>query len=156
MTQYKTHAVKQAEITEKWWLVDAKGQTLGRVASKVAAILRGKHRPTFSPNMDLGDHVIVINAEQVRVSGNKALQKNYYRHSRYPGGLKTTSYQAMMAEHPTRVIEKAIHGMLPHNRLGDDLRRKLKVYAGPEHPHQAQQPTPLTFEDTQAPESKLK
>lgn len=148
---FKTHAVKQADLKETWYVVDATDQTLGRLATQIATILRGKHRPDYSPHLDLGDYVIVVNAEKVRLAGKKTEQKMYYRHSQYPGGLKTTSFQKMLADHPTRIIERAVHGMLPHNRLGEDLRKKLKVYTGPEHPHQAQQPKPLSFDVAQAP-----
>jgi large subunit ribosomal protein L13 len=123
--------------------VDASGQTLGRLASEVARIVRGKHKPIYSPAVDVGDYVVVINAEKVHVTGRKLDQKMYYRHSGYPGGLKEISLRRMLATHPTRVIEHAVRGMLPKNRLGRKMIKKLKVYAGSDHPHQAQQPEPL-------------
>lgn len=127
----------------RWVLVDATGQTLGRLASQVAAILRGKHKPTFTPHVDCGDHVIVINAEKIVVTGNKMEQKLYRHYSGYPGGLKERSLREMLARDPARVVRMAIWGMLPHNRLGRRLRTRLRVYAGSEHPHQAQQPEPI-------------
>jgi large subunit ribosomal protein L13 len=123
--------------------VDASGQTLGRLASEVARIVRGKHKPIYSPSVDVGDYVIVINAEKVHVTGRKLDQKMYYRHSGYPGGLKEVSLRRMLETHPARVIEHAVRGMLPKNRLGRKMVKKLKVYAGSDHPHQAQQPEPL-------------
>jgi large subunit ribosomal protein L13 len=123
--------------------VDASGQTLGRLASEIARIVRGKHKPIYSPSADVGDYVIVINAEKVHVTGSKLEQKIYYRHSGYPGGLKEIPLRRMLEEHPTRVIEHAVRGMLPKNRLGRKMIKKLKVYAGTDHPHQAQQPEPL-------------
>lgn len=135
----KTYSVKAKEIAPQWHVVDAADQPLGRIASRVASLLRGKHRPHFVPHMDLRDFVVVVNAERVRITGNnKMRQKTYYRHSMYPGGLKRTSLERMMATHPTRVIEHAVRGMLPHNRLGARLYRHLKVYVGPDHPHEAQ------------------
>mgnify|MGYP005850340441 CR=1 FL=1 len=139
----KTYAVKAGEIKRDWYLVDAEGQTLGRLASKVATILRGKHKAIFSPHLDVGDFVIVVNADKIRVTGQKMAQKRYYRYSGYRGGLKETPLAELMARHPTRAVEYAVRGMLPKNRLGRALIRKLKVYAGPEHPHQAQQPRKL-------------
>jgi large subunit ribosomal protein L13 len=135
----KTYSVKAKEIVPQWHVVDAADRSLGRVAAQVASLLRGKHRPNFSPHLDMRDFVIVVNAKRVRITGkNKMRQKTYYRHSMYPGGLKETTLEKMMAAHPTRVIENAVRGMLPHNRLGARLRGHLKVYAGPEHPHEAQ------------------
>jgi large subunit ribosomal protein L13 len=135
----KTYSVKAKEIVPQWHVVDAADQSLGRVAAQVASLLRGKHRPNFTPHLDMRDFVVVVNAARVRITGNnKMRQKTYYRHSRYPGGLKETRLERMMSTHPTRVIEHAVRGMLPHNRLGAKLRRHLKVYAGPEHPHEAQ------------------
>ena len=135
----KTYIVKAKDIVPKWHVVDAAGQPLGRLATRVASLLRGKHRPDFTPYLDMRDFVVVVNAERVHVSGNnKMRQKIYYRHSQYPGGLKQVTLEKLMATHPTRVIEHAVRGMLPHNRLGAKLRRHLKVYVGPEHPHQAQ------------------
>ncbi len=139
----KTYVTKPEDIQRKWYVVDARGQTLGRLASEVAKLVRGKHKPIYSPSMDVGDYVIVVNAEQVRVTGKKMDQKMYYRHSGYPGGLKEISLRRMLEEHPTRVIEHAVRGMLPKNRLGRKMIKKLKIYAGAEHPHEAQQPEPL-------------
>ena len=135
-----TRVPKLAELQERWLLVDAAGKTLGRLATHVATRLRGKHRPTFTPHMDTGDFVIVINAAQIHVTGNKKQQKIYRRHSGWPGGLKEVPLQRMLERHPERVVELAISGMLPKNRLGRKIIRKLKVYAGPDHPHRAQQP----------------
>jgi large subunit ribosomal protein L13 len=134
----KTYSVKKAEIEHAWHVFDAEGKTLGRLATEAAVLLKGKHKPTYTTNLDVGDYVIVINAEKVVVTGNKAEQKMYYRHSNYPGGLKSANYNRMMEKHPTRIIEHAIKGMLPHNRLGAAMFKKLKVYAGPTHPHEAQ------------------
>jgi large subunit ribosomal protein L13 len=139
----KTKAIKQSEIERTWWVADAEGKTLGRFASRIAQILRGKHKPYFTPHMDMGDCVVVINAEKIRVSGNKEEKKTYFRHTGYPGGGITTTLKHLRRTHPERVIEHAVKGMLPHNRLGRRLFRHLKVYAGPDHPHQAQQPKPL-------------
>jgi large subunit ribosomal protein L13 len=136
----KTYAVKASEIERRWWLVDATDQTLGRLATRIATLLEGKHKPMYSPHLDTGDHVVVINAARVKVTGNKLVQKRYYRHSGYPGGLKEESLQALMARKPELVIERAVKGMLPQNRLGRAMFRKLKVYGGSNHPHQAQQP----------------
>lgn len=142
----KTYIVKGNDIKHEWFIVDAGGMTLGRVATRVAAVLQGKHKPTFTPGMDLGDHVIVINADKIVVSGKRMDQKFYYRHSGYPGGLKSESLRQMMGSaRPERVLTIAIKGMLPHNRYGRALFKKLKVYAGTEHPHKAQMPKPLTF-----------
>jgi len=134
----KTYSVKKAEIEHAWHVFDAEGKTLGRLATEAAVLLKGKHKPTYTTNLDVGDYVIVINAEKVVVTGNKAEQKMYYSHSNYPGGLKSANYNRMMEKHPTRIIEHAIKGMLPHNRLGAAMFKKLKVYAGPTHPHEAQ------------------
>jgi large subunit ribosomal protein L13 len=135
----KTYSLKAKDIVPKWHVVDAADQSLGRLATRIASLLRGKHRPEFTPHLDMRDFVIVVNAERVRVSGNNKMRdKIYYRHTQYPGGLKKTTLEKMMATHPTRVIEHAVRGMLPHNRLGAKLRRHLKVYVGPEHPHHAQ------------------
>lgn len=135
-----TYSTKSTDINREWILIDAAGQTLGRLASQVAVLLRGKHKPIFSPHMDTGDFVIVINAGKVRVTGRKLEAKRYYRHSGYPGGLKSIALGQLMSQHPTRAIEMAVRGMLPRNRLGDAMADKLKVYAGPAHPHQAQTP----------------
>jgi large subunit ribosomal protein L13 len=136
----KTYAVKASEIERQWWLVDASDQTLGRLATGIATLLEGKHKATYSPHLDSGDHVVVVNAAKVKVTGNKLIQKIYYRHSNYPGGLKEESLQTLMARKPEIVIERAVKGMLPQNRLGRAMFKKLKVYAGADHPHQAQQP----------------
>lgn len=134
----KTYSTKASDIERKWHVIDASGKTLGRLASEVAQLLRGKHKPIYVPHLDTGDYVIVINADKVRVTGNKAKQKLYYRHSGYPGGLKSTSLAEMMERQPTRAIEHAVRGMLPKGPLGRAMFKKLKVYAGPNHPHQAQ------------------
>lgn len=134
----KTYSVKASEIKRQWHVIDASDKILGRLATKAASLLMGKNKPQFSRHMDMGDFVIIINAEKVRVTGNKMKQKMYYRHSGYPGGLKSISLEKMMQEHPTRAIEHAVKGMLPHNRLGAILRKRLKVYVGDAHPHQAQ------------------
>ena len=136
----KTYAVKASEIERQWWVVDASDQTLGRLATRIATLLEGKHKPIYSPHLDTGDHVVVVNAGRIKVTGNKPLQKRYYRHSGYPGGLKEESLQALMVRKPELVIERAVKGMLPQNRLGRAMFKKLKVYGGPDHPHQAQQP----------------
>lgn len=134
----KTYSLKAREITHDWHVIDAEGRALGRLATEVASLLRGKHKPTYSPHLGMGDYVVVVNAEKVRVTGRKRQQKMYYRHSMYPGGLKVESLEKLLARRPTRVIEHAVRGMLPHNRLGRALYRHLKVYAGPDHPHEAQ------------------
>lgn len=139
----KTYAVRAEEIERRWWVVDAADQTLGRLAARIAAILEGKHKPTFSPHLDVGDHVIVINARQIKVTGDKLRQKTYVRHSNYPGGLKEESLQALLDRKPELAVERAVKGMLPRNRLGAAMFRKLKVYSGAEHPHDAQRPEPL-------------
>lgn len=136
----KTYFVKENEIEKKWFIVDADGKTLGRLCTHVAAILRGKHKTTFTPHADMGDNVIVINAGKVRLTGKKASQKTYYRHSGYPGGIKETKFSDMIQNNPDRIIQHAVKGMLPHNKLGRAIMKHLKVYGGPEHPHQAQQP----------------
>ena len=135
-----TFMAKTAEIDRKWYIVDAAGKAVGRVAAEVAKVLRGKHKPTFTPHMDTGDHVIVINASQLVFTGNKATHKTYFRHSGYQSGAKYTVAGKLLASRPERVMEMAVKGMLPKNRLGADMYRKLKVYAGAEHPHAAQQP----------------
>jgi large subunit ribosomal protein L13 len=146
----KTYIPKVAEIERRWYVVDAEGQTLGRLATQIATILRGKHKPMYTPHLDVGDYVIVINAEKVEITGAKEEQKQYYRHSGYPGGIYQTSYRDMLRKHPERVIEAAVKGMLPHTNLGRDQLKKLKVYAGPTHPHTAQQPEVLSFEASAA------
>lgn len=139
----KTYVPKKGDIERQWYVVDAAGQNLGRLASDVARVLRGKHKPTFTPNDDVGDHVVITNAAQVVFTGTKASDKVYYSHSLYPGGLREMNLEKMLQQHPERVLEKAIRGMLPHNRLGQAMYRKLKVYAGPDHQHDAQRPRPL-------------
>ena len=134
----KTYSTKEADIKREWLVVDASGEVLGRLATRVAHRLMGKHKPMFTPNLDTGDYVIVINADKVRVTGKKAKQKVYYRHSGYPGGLKSITFEKVMQTHPTRVIEHAVKGMLPHNRLGAIMMKKLRVYVGGAHPHLAQ------------------
>jgi large subunit ribosomal protein L13 len=138
----KTYATKQSEITRSWRVVDADGATLGRLATEVAAILRGKHKTIFSPHLDTGDPVIVVNAAKVRVTGNKLKAKNYVRHSGYPGGLRSETLEQLLARRPEEVVRRAVRGMLPRNRLGEQMSRKLHVYAGAEHPHAAQKPEP--------------
>jgi large subunit ribosomal protein L13 len=140
---YKTYYPKADEITRDWVLVDANDQTLGRLATKIATLLLGKHKPGFTPGVEMGDFVIVVNAERIKVTGKKLDDKFYYRHSRYPGGLKAINLRDQLAKHPERVIERAVWGMLPHNRMGRHLMRKLRVFAGPDHPHAAQQPKPM-------------
>ena len=141
----KTYVTKPNSVEREWYVVDAEGQTLGRLASRIAAMLRGKHKPQFSPSVDVGDFVIVVNAEKIQVTGRKMQQKKYYRHSGYPGGLSEIALADQLERHPTRVIKAAVRGMLPRNRLGRKMLKKLKVYAGPEHPHQAQRPKPLAL-----------
>jgi len=136
----KTYQPKAGEIDRRWILVDAAGQNLGRLAVQVANLLRGKGKPSFVPHLDVGDFVVVINAEKVTVTGKKLLQKTYYHHSQYPGGIKAVTLEKLLDEAPERVLEKAVRGMLPKTKLGDALFTKLKVYAGPAHPHTAQQP----------------
>jgi large subunit ribosomal protein L13 len=139
----KTYSPKGAELVHRWWVVDAEGQVLGRLASAVASRLRGKDKPTYAPHLDGGDFVVVVNAEKIRVTGRKLEQKTYTRHSGYPGGLRQTPLARQLETHPERVIEAAVRGMLPKNTLGHQLFSKLKVYAGPTHPHAAQHPEPL-------------
>jgi large subunit ribosomal protein L13 len=139
----RTFTAKQEEIERGWYVVDAKGQTLGRLASKIAPILKGKHKPLYTPHLDCGDFVIVVNAEKVRVTGRKLDQKFYHRYSGYPGGLSSISLRDQLEKNPERVLQAAVRGMLPKNRLGRRMIKKLKIYAGGDHPHQAQQPTPL-------------
>lgn len=139
----KTYAVKSAEIKREWRVVDADGATLGRLATRIATLLRGKHRPTFSTHIDTGDPVIVLNASKIKVTGRKLQAKQYVRHSGYPGGMRTESLERLLARRPEEVIRRAVRGMLPQNRLGEQMMRKLHVYAGGEHPHAAQRPTKL-------------
>ncbi|MDQ3547734.1 MAG: 50S ribosomal protein L13 [Chloroflexota bacterium] len=143
MAATKTYVPKAHEIDRRWFIVDANGLTLGRLATQIATIIRGKHKPSFTPHLDVGDYVIVVNAEKIHVTGNKQEQKFYYRHSGYPGGFRSTSLRNQLERHPERVIETAVKGMLPHTNLGRHQLAKLKVFAGPNHPHAAQQPTPL-------------
>lgn len=146
----KTYAPKPNDVQRTWYVVDADGHVLGRLASEVAKILRGKHKPMFAPHMDVGDHVVVVNAAKVRLTGNKLADKNYYRHSGYPGGIRAIPYARLMADRPEFAVEKAVKGMLPKNRLGRQMIGKLRVYAGPEHPHEAQKPVPLALRTTGA------
>ena len=139
----QTHSVKLSEVRRDWYVVDAEGQTLGRLATRVATVLRGKHKPIYTPHLDTGDHVIVVNAEKVHLTGKKPENKRYFSHSMYPGGLRWCSIREVRATHPERVVRNAIRGMLPKNRLGRALIKKLKVYGGAEHPHEAQTPKPL-------------
>jgi large subunit ribosomal protein L13 len=134
----RTYSTKVSDIERKWWVIDASGKTLGRLATEVATLLKGKHKPIYSPHLDVGDYVIIVNAAKIEVTGKKLTDKIYYHHSNYPGGLKSISLGEMMETHPTRAIEHAVKGMLPHNRLGSAMFKKLKVYAGSEHPHKAQ------------------
>lgn len=142
----RTFSPKPADIQREWIIIDAQDVVLGRLASHVAVLLRGKHKPTFAQHMDMGDYVIVVNAEKVALTGSKLSQKMAYRHSGYPGGLSAMKYSELLEKHPVRAVEKAIRGMLPKNSLGADQFRKLKVYAGAEHPHVAQQPKPYIFD----------
>jgi large subunit ribosomal protein L13 len=136
----KTFSAKSHEVKREWLVVDATGQVLGRLASQIASRLRGKHKAIYTPHVDTGDYVVVINVDKLRVTGNKAGQKTYYRHSGYPGGIYSTTFEKLHASHPERVLERAVKGMLPKGPLGSDMFRKLKVYRGAEHPHSAQQP----------------
>ncbi|MBT7802842.1 MAG: 50S ribosomal protein L13 [Microbacteriaceae bacterium] len=142
----RTFSPKPADVQHDWLVIDATNVVLGRLASHVAALLRGKHKPAFAPHMDMGDHVIILNADKVALTGSKLTQKMAYHHSGYPGGLSATSYENLMENNPVRAVEKAIRGMLPKNTLGREQMSKLKVYAGGEHPHQAQQPKPYTLD----------
>jgi len=146
-TKVKTYIPRESEIKKKWYLIDAEGKVLGRIAAEAAKLLRGKHKPYFTPFMDCGDHVIIINAEKAVVTGNKEEDKMYYRHSGYKGGLKQMTYRQMIERHPTRAMELAVWGMLPHNRLGRKIVKHLKVYAGSEHKHQAQNPEVWEIKD---------
>jgi large subunit ribosomal protein L13 len=141
----KTISAKESEVQHDWIIIDAQGQTLGRLATRTASILRGKHKPIYTPHVDCGDFVIIVNAEKVHVTGQKMTQKKYYRHSGYPGGIKEISLRDQLQKFPERVLESAVRGMLPKNRLGRQMFKKLKIYAGPNHPHQAQQPKPMEF-----------
>lgn len=143
----RTHVPSETEIERRWYLVDAAGQPLGRLASRIATILRGKHKPMFTPHLDVGDFVVMVNAEKVLLTGKKAEQKEYFRHSGYPGGERIIPFKEMVSKHPERVIELAVRGMMPRTNLARRQLRKLKVYAGPEHPHQAQAPEPLDLSE---------
>lgn len=143
----KTYVAKPQEIDKKWYVVDASGKTLGRLSTVVADTLRGKRKPIYTPNIDTGDFVVIVNAEKIVVTGKKAEQKMYWRHSGYPGGIKGESYERLLARRPTEIVRKAVKGMLPHNKLGAAQLRKLKVYAGPEHPHGAQHPEVLEIKE---------
>lgn len=146
MKLQKTFTPRPGDVTRSWWVVDATDLPLGRVASEVAVRLRGKHKPTYAPHMDMGDHVIVVNAAKVAVTGAKAEQKRYFRHSGYPGGLSEQAFEDVMRTHPERIIEQAVRGMLPKNRLGRKMFKKLKVYPGPDHPHAGQSPQSLEID----------
>jgi large subunit ribosomal protein L13 len=139
----KTYTPKASEVEHQWFLVDAQNKTLGRLASQIARVLKGKHKPMYSPHMDVGDYVVVINAEKIQVTGKKADQKIYYRHTGYPGGIREMPYSRMLERHPERILQKAVWGMLPHNTLGRQIFKKLRVYAGGEHDHVSQQPVVL-------------
>ena len=141
-----TYSARPADIGRKWYLVDAEGQVLGRLASNLAQVLRGKHKPIYTPSMDTGDHVVVINAAKVRLTGGKVDKKKYYRHSGYPGGIREIPYSRLIEERPEQAVRLAVQGMLPRNRLGRRMQKKLHVYRGSEHPHSAQKPEPLRFE----------
>ena len=139
----RTYSPSAKDITRDWFIVDAEGETLGRLATRIATVLRGKHKPTFAPHLDMGDYVIVVNAEKIELAGEKAADKLYHRHSNFPGGLTSVPFADMLATRPTAIVETAVKGMLPKNKLGRAMGTKLKVYAGPDHPHVAQQPKPL-------------
>ncbi len=141
----KTYATKPADVERKWYVVDAQGKTLGRLATRVATILKGKHKPEYAPHLDVGDFVIVVNADKIHVTGRKMDQKIYYKHSGYPGGMTEITLRNQLVRYPTRAVELAVRGMLPKNRLGRKMIHKLKVYASPEHPHSAQKPEVLEF-----------
>lgn len=143
--QKLTHSYKESEVQKKWYLVDAADQTLGRLASQTARILRGKHKPTFTPHNDCGDFVVIVNAGKIRVKGKREELKTYFRHSGYPGGATVTSFREMMRKNPSEAVRHAVKGMIPHNRLGARIVKKLKVYDGAEHPHSAQKPEPMTW-----------
>ena len=144
---YKTYYPKASEIERKWFVVDANGENLGRLATRIAIVLLGKHKPTFTPGVEMGDYVVVVNAERVTVTGTRTTSKMdskvYFRHSGYPGGLKSVTLRDQLRKHPDRVVRAAVWGMLPHNRMGRSLLKRLKIYAGPDHPHGMQQPEPL-------------
>lgn len=143
----KTYYAKPGEVEREWFLIDAENQVLGRIASKAATLLKGKHKPQYTPHVDTGDFVVIINADKIRLTGTKAAQKSYFRHSGFPGGLREERFEEAMEKHPERVLEHAVKGMLPKNTLGRAMGKKLKVYAGPEHPHMAQKPRQIEVED---------
>jgi large subunit ribosomal protein L13 len=143
----KTYSAKPKELEQRWYLVDAEGRTLGRLATRIADTLRGKRKPEYTPHVDTGDYVVVVNAEKIAVTGKKLEQKRYYRHSGYPGGLRSRTLAEQLDRRPTEVLRKAVKGMLPHNRLADRQITKLKIYAGPDHPHAAQDPQPLPLDE---------
>lgn len=146
MKQNKTYTPKPADVEREWFVVDATDLPLGRLASEIAQILRGKHKPTYAPHVDVGDHVIVVNAEQVAVTSGKSQSKIYYRHSGFPGGIKAESFDELRERRPEAIVERAVRGMLPKTKLGRSMLRKLKVYVGPDHPHEAQSPKPLELD----------
>jgi len=145
LAQRLTHSFNETEVTKKWYLVDATGQTLGRVASNTARLLRGKHKPQFTPHSDCGDFVVVVNADKVRLTGKREELKTYFHHTMHPGGATVRTFQDVMRKNPSEVVFKAVKGMIPHNRLGARVVKKLKVYNGSDHPHAAQQPVPIKF-----------
>lgn len=145
LSQHLTHTFKESEVEKKWYIVDAAGQTLGRIASQIAHVLRGKNKPVFTPNTDCGDFVVVINADKVKIMGRRNELKTYFHYTGYPGGAVTESFKELMKTNPERVVMHAVKGMIPHNRLGARVIKKLKVYSGMEHPHKAQKPEPLKF-----------
>ena len=140
-----TKSIKKSEIKKEWWVVDVKGKTLGRISSNIAQILRGKHKVNFTPHMDMGDFVVVINAEKIKLSGNKSQQKTYFKHSGYPGGARDVGISEVLSKYPERIIQNSVKGMLPHNKLGRKIFHNLKVYKGSTHPHIAQTPKVLKF-----------
>ncbi|MCB1268952.1 MAG: 50S ribosomal protein L13 [Microthrixaceae bacterium] len=146
----RTYSPRADEIERDWYVVDAEGLTLGRMSTEVARVLRGKHKAMYTPHMDTGDHVIIINADKVVLTNNKAEAKQVYRHTGYPGGIRSTTYATLLAEKPAEAVRRTVRGMLPKNRLGRQMLKKLKVYAGPTHPHAAQQPQPLALEHARA------
>ncbi|MFZ4517209.1 MAG: 50S ribosomal protein L13 [Microthrixaceae bacterium] len=146
----RTYSPKASEIDRTWYVVDAEGLTLGRMATEVARVLRGKHKATFTPHLDTGDHVIIVNAEKVVLTSNKAETKQVYRHSGYPGGIKSATYAELLDKKPEEAVRRTVRGMLPKNRLGRQMLRKLKVYAGPDHPHASQRPEPLVLDAARA------
>ena len=145
MSMNKTHVVKVSDVERAWYVVDAEGLTLGRLASSIANVLKGKHKPIYSPHLDVGDYVVVVNADKIAVTGRKMDQKTYYWHTGYPGGIRSRNLRDQLERHPTAALKAAVKGMLPKNRLGRRMLAKLKVYAGPDHPHQAQKPQPFEF-----------